>query len=244
MSSPIKWSLLALALYVSIAIMDLISLSVGEFWETAHAVAKSLLMPMLMVFVWLHREQTRNYPLVLLALLLSCIGDVMLLNEGSLFFILGLSSFLLAHVCYIVWFLTGERKPWRTFLRQEFPLVALIVVSGLGLVYWLWPTLDAMRLPVSVYATAIVTMTLAALSRKGQVPDRSFWLVMAGAVLFMVSDAMIAISRFGENPDGFPSAPFWIMLTYITAQGLIIYGITREHSVSRTDPNQVSDLLQ
>lgn len=243
MSSSIRWPLLALVMYISFGVMDLISLSVGDQWQPAHAVAKCLLMPMLMVFVGLSRERIRNYPLVLLALLFSCIGDVMLLNEGSLFFILGLSSFLLAHVCYIAWFVTGARKPWRAFVKQEFPMIVLVVVTGLALLLWLWPTLGDMRLPVSVYATVIVVMTLAALSRRGLVPSVSFWLVMVGAGFFMLSDSLIAISRFGGNVDSFSSAPIWIMLTYIVAQGLIICGTCQEASVSRSHAHEVPDLL-
>ena len=244
MSTSFRWPALALMLYASFGLLDLISLGMGEMWSSAHVVAKSLLMPALMAFVWLSRHQIRRHGLILLALLFSWGGDVLLLNSESLFFILGLSSFLLAHVCYIIWFLQGRSIDIGNFVQQQFPTLTLILVSGIGLVIWLWPDLGDMRIPVTVYALVIATMAVAALSRKEAVSPISFRFVLAGALMFMLSDSLIAISRFGMNQGEFPFASIWIMLTYIIAQGLIIYGSTKESSVSSPHLREISDLLQ
>jgi uncharacterized membrane protein YhhN len=65
-----------------------------------------------------------------------------------------------------------------------------------------------------------------ALNRKGRVNKRSFQLVFIGSLLFVISDSMIAVDKFyGEIPQ----AGFWIMLTYISAQYLIMRGLILEH---------------
>jgi uncharacterized membrane protein YhhN len=49
--------------------------------------------------------------------------------------------------------------------------------------------------------------------------------VFLGALLFMISDSLIALDRFGSDLLPLPWAGFWIMLTYIAAQYLIVVGM-------------------
>ena len=44
----------------------------------------------------------------------------------------------------------------------------------------------------------------------------------------MLSDSLIAISRFSGPEINIPQAAIWIMLTYTAAQGLIVWGIRLE----------------
>ncbi|MCK9639529.1 MAG: lysoplasmalogenase [Prolixibacteraceae bacterium] len=68
-------------------------------------------------------------------------------------------------------------------------------------------------------------MFLSALNRKDRVPARSFGLVFGGAVLFVLSDCLIAISQFVEKV---PYSGLFVMSTYIAAQSLIMYGILHQ----------------
>jgi uncharacterized membrane protein YhhN len=86
----------------------------------------------------------------------------------------------------------------------------------------LYPVLGDMRIPVVVYAVTITSMVLNALFRYGRTTATSFGLVMAGAILFMISDSILAINRF---LDPVSHASGWVMLTYILAQYLIIRGL-------------------
>jgi uncharacterized membrane protein YhhN len=79
-----------------------------------------------------------------------------------------------------------------------------------------------MLVPVSLYTIVIITMAIAAVMRKGRTIDKSFIMVYSGALLFIMSDAMIAINKF-LNP--LVQARLLIMATYIAAQLLIIKGI-------------------
>ncbi len=79
--------------------------------------------------------------------------------------------------------------PW----REALALLA-IVAAGLMLRI-LWPSLPRqMRLAVSAYVVAITMMAVAAATVNPV-------LVPVGAVLFMISDALLAIERFRLAPD-------------------------------------------
>ena len=82
-----------------------------------------------------------------------------------------------------------------------------------------------MRLPVIVYLLAIAVMVITTLFRRGKVPARSFWWVFGGAVLFMISDSLIAIEKF-YGP--IPLREWWVMSTYLAAQYLIVEGLLFE----------------
>jgi len=119
--------------------------------------------------------------LVLAALLLSLLGDALLLSAARPMFLGGLTAFLLAHVAYAVAFLgAGTIPPW--------PLPVLALGVGLTL-RWLWPHLGSMKGPVVAYCVVIAVMVAAAMG----VPSAA---VRAGAVLFFVSDLLVARDRF------------------------------------------------
>jgi len=79
-----------------------------------------------------------------------------------------------------------------------------------------------MKIPVLLYAILLTTMVLVSIFRDGKTTSQSFWLVFIGALLFMISDSLIAINKF-INP--LPWSGVQIMLTYLTAQALIVHGL-------------------
>lgn len=143
---------------------------------------------------------------------------------------LGLVSFLLAHVTYILAYrqhrydsdegLSGVQR-----FRFSFPFI----LAGSGLVTVLYPHLGDLKVPVMIYALVIVLMVINALFRYGHTTMKSFWLVFVGAILFMISDSLLAFNKFVVPIDG---AGFWTMLTYITAQYGIVQGVLL-HAVPR-----------
>jgi uncharacterized membrane protein YhhN len=68
-------------------------------------------------------------------------------------------------------------------------------------------------------------MSMMALNRKGRVAQASYSLVFFGSILFLISDSMIALNKFFME---FALAGFWIMITYISAQYLIMRGLILE----------------
>lgn len=159
--------------------------------------SKPLLMPTLGLFII---SVTKNYSkriyCILLALFFSWLGDVFLLFEPQheLFFIAGLSAFLIAHLCYIFIFWLDVKN---YSLLKAMPFIPLILLLYLGgFLYLLQPNLGEMLLPVSVYAIIICAMLLFAILRYKQVIKINFQLTFIGALLFVLSDSVIAINKF------------------------------------------------
>jgi uncharacterized membrane protein YhhN len=125
-----------------------------------------------------------------LGLLFSLAGDVWLMLPGNRF-LYGLVSFLLAHLCYIFAFLTGSSAngfPW--------PVIPLALIGAIILIY-LWPALSAsLRGAVSLYVAVIVVMAALAVSRAMAGFSIDTLSAAIGALLFMASDAILAINRF------------------------------------------------
>lgn len=123
------------------------------------------------------------------ALVLSALGDVLLLGEGDKAFLSGLGSFLTAHVLFAVSFAVRGLSVAVGSLAA-LPLLAL----ALGVLRWLHPHLSArMRMPVIAYATAISVMGVLAVATTAAEPDLR---IAAGAGLFIASDIAVARQAF------------------------------------------------
>lgn len=188
-----------------------------------YQITKPLIIPSLLAIYWVGAEE--RSPLLLLALLFSWVGDVLLMFSGELYFMLGLGGFLVSHLFYIATYRqhkseTGEGFHGVQKARYAFPII--LGVSGLLTI--LYPSLDGMKIPVTVYALVLMVMTLMALFRYGFTSMQSFWLVFGGAFLFMISDSTLAINKFLQ-PVAYSG--FVVMSTYMAAQFLIVQGLMK-----------------
>jgi uncharacterized membrane protein YhhN len=195
----------------------------GEMGNTMlQYVSKALLMPLLAGYFIYSIKGFSNIlsRWLLAALFFSWAGDVLLLfqEKDSLFFMLGLSAFLLAHVFYIIAF---QNIRGREAVRFRLLLLAIVAVYYAGLIYLLYPRLANMRLPVLVYGVVISTMFMLAMHMlfiRNRVPGK--WM-MVGALLFVLSDSTLAVNKFYQAFEG---AGIIIMVTYGLAQFSIING--------------------
>jgi len=148
-------------------------------------------------------------------LVFSLAGDVFLLFEG--FFIAGLVAFLLAHICYIGLF----RQVVGWFPRRA--ALAATLLAGAAMYAFLFPHLGpVLKVAVAAYTLVIALMAAQAIGRAAVLGDRASRGVAAGAVFFMVSDALLAINRFAMP---LPLAQFWVLGSYYVAQLLIARNI-------------------
>lgn len=154
------------------------------------------------------------------ALLFSWVGDILLMfqDRKSLFFLLGLSSFLLAHIFYII-FLHKVRLAEKIKPRLWTLLVVAVYYSVL--IAFLSSWLGDMRLPVRVYGMVISFMLLLALHLLFLANRKAGLYIAIGAILFVISDSLLAINKFYQP---FEAAGFLIMLTYGLAQLFLIIG--------------------
>jgi uncharacterized membrane protein YhhN len=140
----------------------------------------------------------------------SLAGDLCLIAEKG--FLPGLASFLLAHVLYVVAFAAGAPAAhW----GEAAPIAAVYLLAGVVLCAVLFPRLGRLRLPVAVYAFTLCAMCTAAWAR-GLAADSLA--APAGATLFLLSDAILAVDRF-HTP--FRAAKPLLFVLYIAGQALI-----------------------
>src|SRR5271166_5506730 len=89
------------------------------------------------------------------ALLLSAVGDWLLaIPWWTLSFVVGLGSFLLAHLCFL-----GAMLPLATKARPSVPRIAVaasVCVASIALLVWFWPHLAVERLTIPVTAYLVV----------------------------------------------------------------------------------------
>ena len=153
--------------------------------------------------------------LVFAGLLCSLGGDVWLLFPRG--FVAGLASFLLTHLLYIAAFAPGT--PWNA---SAWALLAPFALGSLAMLRYLWPHLGRDRAPVGVYVSVIAVMGWCAAVRATAAPSASGELALAGALLFMLSDGLLATDRFARR---LRAADAIVMTTYYAAQTLIALSV-------------------
>lgn len=168
-----------------------------------------------------HIERTLKLRrIILAALFFSWAGDVLLMFQGrdSIFFLLGLTMFLNAHVFYIVFFHMVRVKE---YVRANAWLLLIVAVYYVALISFLSPYLDDMKLPVRIYGIVISFMFMLAMHMLFIKNKRAGQWMMTGALLFVVSDSLLAINKFYQ---AFAAADLAIMFTYGLAQLFIVEG--------------------
>jgi len=154
------------------------------------------------------------------ALVFSWLGDVLLLFESrsSLYFILGLSSFLLAQVAYTVFF-QKLRRAGAIGFNALYMAIALVYCAIL--ITFLFPHLGPMKLPVLVYGL-VISLMLAVAMHLGRLPQKKAAVsIVLGAIFFVLSDSLLAINKFYTS---FAGAGLLVMITYGMAQFFIVRG--------------------
>ena len=179
--------------------------------------------PLLMITLLLYFiSASKAYPAwriyVVIALVFSWAGDVFLMTGNG--FIAGLVAFLVAHVFNIVAYhktgaANGELKPLD---------IIKFVLYGSILFWVIYPGLGDMLIPVLVYALVLLVMGVWAHKRRGSTNTTSFIMVSTGAILFALSDGMIAVNKFAFE---MPAQHILIMSTYIVAQYMIVQGLLK-----------------
>ena len=184
-------------LYAALAVADTVLAATGK--DRQRRVVKPLLMPTLLVGA--PRPTQR-------ALALGGLGDVALLGKNNLAFMAGLGSFLLGHVAWM-----SALRPQSTGVLRRSPLKATpYLAAWVGLNAYLWPRTGRDRLPVLVYSTALLGTALVAL-------DTGDAQITAGGVLFLTSDTLLALEKFGHLE--LPLHEGLVMATYTGAQALL-----------------------
>ena len=173
------------------------------------------MIPVAALAVLVHRSGDRaGKPSAIAGLLTSAIADAAIEYR----FLYGLATFLVAHLFYIAAFTKAE--PRRRWVR----LVPVAIWAALAL-----PPLSRgagdLRVPVILYGLAIFVMIWRAAAALGSGPGRHAGAMgLAGAILFGVSDTLLAYNRFVSSV---PASDVLILGTYWGAQTLIAMSFIR-----------------
>ncbi len=149
----------------------------------------------------------------IIALFFSLAGDILLMLNLPILFLFGLGSFLITHLLYI-----GIFQQYATFKPLIFG-VFLVAVSGYFLVFLNNRLPETLLVPVIIYMLVITLMGIIASSVN--LENRHRHILGIGAVLFIISDSIIAYNKFVE-PLPYPT--LLIMSNYGIAQLLITRG--------------------
>jgi uncharacterized membrane protein YhhN len=158
-------------------------------------------------------------------LIFSFIGDVFLLLRPR-FFLAGLFAFLLAHLSYITGFLQGKIQFSWLIIVPVFLVVTIGVLLYPRIIRSVRRKLENHKLtiPVTLYMLTITSMVFVAQMTWFK-EEWGFWGALGasvGAMLFLISDSVLAIGRF-SYPILFSN--FLIMFTYHLGQLAITFGI-------------------
>lgn len=168
--------------------------------------SKPFLLPILIIYYTL-RANPKNW-LFIAGLVMSFFGDLFLMYSWG--FIAGLSSFLIAHILYILTF-----KPY--FQNKNLAAIPFITLFVSTLYGFLYPHLGVIKIPVLLYAVTIVSMLYVALG------TQSKWIII-GALLFVISDSILALHIFYKNSiiGGMSVMTTYVLAQYCLVQGMII----------------------
>lgn len=164
-------------------------------------------VPALCLAAWVLSAMAGGARWIAAGLALSAVGDVALEIRGDpSFFLAGMLAFAMAHAAYVGGFLAVSKAP-------RFALLLPFGLWGMGLFAFIRPGLGPMAAPVAVYALLLVAMMWRATAAGAPA-------AAIGALLFGLSDSLIAIDRFHAPV---PGARWLIMALYWAGQ----YGIAR-----------------
>ncbi len=194
----------------------------ADGWRLLHWLCKPLATALIFLLAWQAQpaQSMRYRRRILAGIACSLLGDVLLMLPQDLF-VPGLVAFLCGHLCFVAALLDdsrfGARPGW---------LLAGLAYGAVNL-YLLWDSIDAaLRVPVIVYVAVLAGMG-------GQALGRARTLVLhggarraaIGALLFMLSDTLLAWNRFHA---AIPLASLWVLSTYYLALWWIARSVQRD----------------
>lgn len=189
--------------------------------ESFRFFTKTLLMPFLLFALIAETGLKTNHTrLFAAALLFSWLGDIALRWET--WFIQGLTAFLTAHFCYLLFM---QKIKGAKGLLQFQPLFGLPVLVYLAiLLFVLNDYLGQLKIPVYVYGTVICTVWLYSINLFRKTDKSIAALLCFGSLQFVLSDSLLAVHKFIYP---FEILPPLVMLTYCSAQFLLTSGAMR-----------------
>jgi uncharacterized membrane protein YhhN len=185
-------------------------------------ITKPLLMPLLVIFYVLNPGIVNWWYVA--GLLGGFLGDVFLMlpdpSGKKVAFKIGLITFLLGHVFYIV-ALVQLGWDYGHFQLWSLTLGAVFIIYGIIIGFKLLPHCGKLKIPVLIYLIVIVLMGFSTTALIGLNGLNGVILLIVGAWLFVISDTFNAFNKFAKP---IPNERLITMSTYIVGQLLMVIG--------------------
>ena len=220
------WAVLALHLLAIYMNMPLI-----------RVISKCALLPLLLLYLMVAgsgHHQPVFKKLAMLALFFSWLGDILLTQDGTIFFLMGMGAFIVTHLINggLLLRLQSVRFTFATMMG------VILALGAIGMVYyWLHDFLGTFSIPVVLYMFIIGSVLVLAfnVSNNTRYKNIAYTCFIPGMFLFTVSDSLLALNKFlFHNPTGWD---IWIMLTYALAQWLLTEGYISVVNGTREESN-------
>jgi uncharacterized membrane protein YhhN len=147
------------------------------------------------------------------ALIFSAAGDAALALEPPSF-VAGMALFGIAHILYLAAF--AARIGRDGFNRARPAFAAFILAASIAMLFWFLPDMGALTVPGLLYQAIITAMVVAAVLSRAPI------LARLGAVIFMLSDTLIALGLYKEMAV----VPGSVWVLYAAAQFMLAKGLS------------------
>lgn len=225
-----------LSAYVLVGVIHVVGVVSSN--SDAATLTKPLLMPLLLA--WLvaegRRLWCRTYTMLAVGISFAWVGDLLLMADSDLAFMLGVAAFGVTQLLYTGAFHAVPGVRYRRdivilsqpdppgLVRQHPWLIAIFVGYYVSLMALVLPTAGWLGLAIALYGVVISIMAVGALNLVQRMPAIAAWLTFAGALTFVASDSLIALTSFGPLSSG-PTLAGVVMATYIVGQALIVVSV-------------------
>ncbi len=192
----------------------------ADIFMIVNGMSRTITKPLILLSLFIFTLSTlgstwKDHLLFIIGLVFAWLGDVFLLGDGNMFFILGLSSFLIMQLIYSIVFFRQKAIGIHKRKVQFIPVIGISVVF----LFFLLPKVEAtLYIPLILYCLSIMMMTILAILRWKVTGYKQ---VVVGALLFMFSDALLSVNKFGGPIE---HAGIGVMLSYGLAQLFICHG--------------------
>ncbi|MGA1776092.1 MAG: lysoplasmalogenase [Flavobacteriaceae bacterium] len=162
------------------------------------------------------KKELKNYNLrICLGLFFCLVGDTLLLFDT--YFIFGLVSFLIGHLCFLVAFYGQQGFKWPKSIGL------LLILTAMTILYLCFPNLGVLKIPVFAYVGVIVLMSWQGIALQQNNLRSNFRRVGWAVGLFMFSDSLLALNKFYLS---IPFSGLLILSTYWTSVFLFAQSIS------------------
>lgn len=218
-------SLILIIVYGALSLLHIASIIVDS--QEGIYLTKPLLLSTLSGWFYskVRKRQSKFSLLFLSGLIFSIFGDTLLMfvKHGSPhYFIAGLCFFLITHILYITAFVNYPGFKDGMIKNNKWLLIPFLIFFA-GFTRYIWDELPAeLKIPVIIYSIIILGMAASALNLHNKLPNGI--LLLSGAILFVISDALIALHKFKSPEASQVLFGISIMSTYLTGQYLLASG--------------------